>query len=255
MPKLSPPIRRRRHAAFQRAVAPGPVHRLATGFFSPDAPTADIGCGAGRDTAWLESQGFPTVGYEPSAAMRAEAQAHYPGIRVSAASLPDSTGCPTRHTPMCLQRSTHASARRRSDRRRRRSRPHPTPRWTPHPSFRGPRGGEEREDDGRLFTPIDPGRLVLLLESVGLAVLHRETTPDASRPDVLWHALVAERGPLDVARGLERIQGVLAQDRKVATYKFALIRALCVISAPNPTSHAGAQAQLKCRSGQSPCSG
>ena len=188
--------------------------------------------------------------------MRAEAQAHYPGIRVSAASLPDLDGVPDQaytnvlcnavlmHLPaadligaaVALVRILRPGGRLIL-------------------SFRGPRGGEEREDDGRLFTPIDPGRLVLLLESVGLAVLHRETTPDASRPDVLWHALVAERGPLDVARGLERIQGVLAQDRKVATYKFALIRALCVISAPNPTSHAGAQAQLKCRSGQSPCSG
>jgi SAM-dependent methyltransferase len=185
-----------RHAAFQRAVAPGPVHRLATGFFSPDAPTADIGCGAGRDTAWLESQGFPTVGYEPSAAMRAEAQAHYPGIRVSAASLPDLGGVPDQayinvlcnavlmHLPaadligaaVALVRILRPGGRLIL-------------------SFRGPRGGEEREDDGRLFTPIDPGRLVLLLESVGLAVLHRETTPDASRPDVLWHVLVAERGP------------------------------------------------------------
>jgi hypothetical protein len=51
---------------------------------------------------------------------------------------------------------------------------------------------------------------------------------------VLWHTLVAERSPLDVARGLDRIQGVLAQDRKVATYKLALIRALCVISRTQP---------------------
>ncbi|MBC8161587.1 MAG: hypothetical protein H7Z42_10255 [Roseiflexaceae bacterium] len=42
--------------------------------------------------------------------------------------------------------------------------------------------------------------------------------------------IACEKGPLNVARGLERIQSVLAQDRMVATYKLALIRALCQIA-------------------------
>ena len=32
--------------------------------------TADIGAGSGRDLAWLVANGFPAVGYEPSAGMR-----------------------------------------------------------------------------------------------------------------------------------------------------------------------------------------
>jgi len=41
-------------------------------YFRP-GPTADIGCGAGRDTAWLNDNGFPTVGYEPSSGLLGEA--------------------------------------------------------------------------------------------------------------------------------------------------------------------------------------
>ncbi len=51
-----------RQAAYQRSVSPGPVHRLASAFFHPGEPTADVGCGSGRDTAWLVRQGFPAVG-------------------------------------------------------------------------------------------------------------------------------------------------------------------------------------------------
>lgn len=78
-----------------------------------------------------------------------------------------------------------------------------------------PAGGE-----GALPT----GKLVLLLESTGLAVIeHRELGSG--------QALVrAEKSSLHAARGLERVQSVLVQDKKFATYKLALIRALCGIA-------------------------
>jgi SAM-dependent methyltransferase len=220
-----------RQAAYQRSVTPGPVHRLATAFFHIGEPTADVGCGSGRDTAWLVRQGFPTVGYEPATAMRAEALAAFPDLHVQAAALPDLAGVPdgTYANVLCNAVLMHLPAAELIGAAVTLARIlRPGGRLVL--SYRGPREGMEREPDGRLFTPIVLGRLVLLLESVGLAVLHREENPDAARPDVTWHALVAERGSLDVARGLERVQAVLAQDRKVATYKLALIRALCVIA-------------------------
>lgn len=68
------------------------------------------------------------------------------------------------------------------------------------------------------------GKLILLLESTGLAVIeHRELG--------FGQALLrAEKTSLQVARGLERVQSVLVQDKKFATYKLALIRALCGIA-------------------------
>ena len=101
-------------------------------------------------------------------------------------------------------------------------------------SYRPSAAAGEREPVGRLFTAIPPGELALLLESAGLAVLHRESRADEARPSVTWHTLVAQKRSPDAAHGLERIQGVLADDRKTATYKFALIRALCAVARTQP---------------------
>lgn len=184
-----------RHAAFQRSVVPGPMHRLAAAFFHPGEPTADVGCGSGRDTAWLAGRGFPSVGYEPAAAMREQALSAFPELDVREAFLPDLAGVPdgAYANALCNAVLMHlpaadligaAVALARILR----------PGGRLILSYRGPRAGVEREPDGRLFTTIEPGRLVLLLENVGLAVLHRETNSDSTRPDVLWYALVAERG-------------------------------------------------------------
>uniref|UniRef100_UPI002ACD9CCC HNH endonuclease domain-containing protein n=1 Tax=Chloroflexus sp. TaxID=1904827 RepID=UPI002ACD9CCC len=88
----------------------------------------------------------------------------------------------------------------------------------------------------RLYTAIPPARLILLLESVGLRVLLVEEVPDQTRPGIQWINVVGERGELNAARGLERIEAILAHDRKTATYKLALLRALCAIArnAVNP---------------------
>jgi SAM-dependent methyltransferase len=55
-------------------------------------PTADIGCGAGRDTAWLAEAGFEAVGYDASPALLAEARRRHPGVAFVQAALPDLAG-------------------------------------------------------------------------------------------------------------------------------------------------------------------
>ena len=51
--------------------------------------TADIGCGSGRDTAWLDRNGFAATGYDASDGLLAEARRLYPQIRFYRAALPD----------------------------------------------------------------------------------------------------------------------------------------------------------------------
>lgn len=46
--------------------------------------------------------------------------------------------------------------------------------------------------------------------------------------------LLVEKTALQVARGLERIQSVLVQDKKFATYKLALVRSFCGIARNEP---------------------
>ena len=55
-------------------------------------PTADIGCGSGRDAAWLDAQGFPTHGFDASEGLLAEARRRHPRIPFSHATLPDLAG-------------------------------------------------------------------------------------------------------------------------------------------------------------------
>jgi SAM-dependent methyltransferase len=60
-------------------------------FFAP-GPSADIGCGSGRDTAWLVQSGFAAVGYDPSEALLAQARRLHPGVEFRRASLPELDG-------------------------------------------------------------------------------------------------------------------------------------------------------------------
>jgi SAM-dependent methyltransferase len=55
-------------------------------------PTADVGCGSGRDAAWLTANGFQAVGLEPSDGLRAEAERRHPNVPFHNAVLPDLDG-------------------------------------------------------------------------------------------------------------------------------------------------------------------
>jgi SAM-dependent methyltransferase len=71
--------------------APVDLHDLVRRFFRPGL-TADIGCGSGRDAAWLGANGFPTIGYDPSEALLAQARAFHPGVTFAQAALPELRG-------------------------------------------------------------------------------------------------------------------------------------------------------------------
>jgi trans-aconitate methyltransferase len=60
-------------------------------FFIPGT-TADIGCGSGRDAAWLNENGYPTRGFDASEGLLAEAQRRYPHIEFTKAILPGLDG-------------------------------------------------------------------------------------------------------------------------------------------------------------------
>jgi SAM-dependent methyltransferase/5-methylcytosine-specific restriction endonuclease McrA len=218
-----------------RCVEPAQLYHLIAAFFHPGKPTVDIGSGSGRDVAWLMANGFPAVGYDASMSMVAEAKVAYPGVDVRQDSLPDLKAIPGEAyfnvlcsaTIMHLPRQDLISAAFNIARILK-------PGGRLILTFRPSQADQERESDGRLYTGISPGKLVLLLESTGLENLAVMRQYDAWRPDIVWHVIVSEKGAHSEANGLNRIQSVLVQDRKVATYKFALIRALCHVSRYEP---------------------
>jgi SAM-dependent methyltransferase len=70
---------------------PVDLHDLVRRFFRLGL-TADIGCGSGRDVAWLAANGYPTIGYDPSAGLLARARALHPGVKFESAALPELRG-------------------------------------------------------------------------------------------------------------------------------------------------------------------
>ena len=71
--------------------APADLYALLTRFFVT-APTADVGCGSGRDTAWLADHGFSPVGYDASPGLLDEARRRHPGVAFVQAALPELAG-------------------------------------------------------------------------------------------------------------------------------------------------------------------
>lgn len=194
------------------------LYELCKAFFKKGAPTADIGCGIGRDTAWLNKNDYPAEGFDASEGMLKVAKQAYPTIKFKAVSIPalefdsnfENLFCCAvlMHIPRSSLVASVISLLKSL-----------TPNGRLVLSYRSGQG----ETDGRLFETYHPGQIAQLFESLGGKVLLIEK-------DGIWENLVIEKQDLNRREGIQLIQDIITTDRKVATYKFALIRALCEIS-------------------------
>lgn len=90
---------------------------------------------------------------------------------------------------------------------------------------------EHRDAQGRLFTPLSPDYLQLLFERVGFNLLEKWITNDGlGRKGYSWYVLLFQLKHSKGSRPLDMIEGILNRDRKTATYKLALFRALSDIA-------------------------
>ncbi len=69
--------------------APADLHALIKRFFVAGGATADVGCGSGREVAWLAADGYPAIGFDASEGLLREARARYPKLEFRHARLPD----------------------------------------------------------------------------------------------------------------------------------------------------------------------
>jgi SAM-dependent methyltransferase len=147
--------------------APIDLHAIVRRFFQPGA-TADIGCGSGRDTAWLNANGYPARGFDASEGLLREARQRHPGILFSHAALPALEGvdglfvnivCETviMHLEPAL---VPASVERLLSLL--------VPGGTLYLSWRVSEGEDRRDPHGRLYAAFDPERV---LEALGPADL------------------------------------------------------------------------------------
>jgi SAM-dependent methyltransferase len=72
--------------------APLDLQEIVARFFIKGGATADIGCGSGREVAWLNANGFPAAGFDASDGLLAEARSRYSGLAFAYAELPELRG-------------------------------------------------------------------------------------------------------------------------------------------------------------------
>ena len=81
--------------------APADLHALVRRYFRPAGRTADIGCGSGREVAFLAANGFDAVGYDASDALLEQARVRYPRLSFRRRSCRSSTACRTAPSTTC----------------------------------------------------------------------------------------------------------------------------------------------------------
>lgn len=75
-------------AALHKTLVPARVYQLINQFFVKNRVCADVGCGIGRDSAWLSEQGYSVTGIDASEGMLQQARGFYPNISFVRDSLP-----------------------------------------------------------------------------------------------------------------------------------------------------------------------
>lgn len=155
-------------------------------------PTADVGCGSGRDTAWLNDNGYPARGYDASEGLLNEARRRHPGIVFERSSLPNLEGvadssfvnvlCET--VLMHLDASLIPSAVRRLLAIL-------APGGVLYLSWRVTEGVDKHDDHGRLYAAFDPAMIVAALTSTNVLLEERRVSESSGK---LFHRIVVRRG-------------------------------------------------------------
>jgi SAM-dependent methyltransferase len=171
--------------------APIDLQQVVNRFFIKGGATADIGCGSGREVAWLNANGFLAEGFDASDGLLAEARSRYPHLKFAHVELPDLPGiaanaydnvlCET--VIMHLDRALIApSVRRMLDIAR--------PGGIFYLSWRVTAGADLRDGHGRLYAAFDVSLVRTQLATTTL-LLDEEVTSASSAKTI--HRLVAQK--------------------------------------------------------------
>jgi len=167
------------------------MQALIRTYFSP-GPSADIGCGSGRDVAWLNANGFPAAGYDPSEGLLTEARRRHLGVKFAPGVLPGLAGvtsssfanvlCETviMHLPAA---DIPASVRRLIDILK--------PGGILYLSWRVTEGDDRRDEAGRLYAAFDPA--VVFEALAGAEILLDEQSVSASSAKVVRRVIARRR--------------------------------------------------------------
>lgn len=157
--------------------APIEVYKIAETYFQRGGATSNVGSGSGRDTNWLNNNGFPCVGFDASQGLLDQARARFPNLTFREASLPNLAEIPSASFDnvlcetvlMHLPHETHLESLKNLLRILK-------PGGTLSLSWRLPINAEQaREKDGRLYELVDSEALKAEAERWGATCLHQDT--------------------------------------------------------------------------------
>lgn len=198
----------------------------------------DVGCGSGRDLAAFAEEGWDVQGIEPVEAFRAIAVRNYPDLKGKILKgalpndIPDSLGsfdiihCSAVLMHLEIEELFNSIFTVRNLLR---------PAGVAHFSFCPDRPGIDsgnRSPEGRLFNPVNPDQLKAVLTRAGFSIVSEERSGDGMRREgIQWISLIARKEDGSSSQPLQRIEQIVNNDTKDATYKLALLRALSELAA------------------------
>lgn len=229
----------------QYSQAEGGVSELfAEAFPDKEGYILDIGAGTGREVDRLLSQGYEVWGVEPVDELRTLAIEKRPSLkdRLFQGSLPELSCLDTlpegkKFTGiLCSAVFQHLRRDELFDAMFAvKNLLEPNGRLLLSlPASRPNRKSEERDENDRLFIMHSPGEIELLLTRLGFEKIKVEPSNDAlGRRGVTWTNMIFELRHSEAARPIDQVEAILNRDKKSATYKPALLRALCDIAREN----------------------
>ena len=176
--------------------APGDLQEIVGRFFVRGGNSADIGCGSGREVAWLNANGFSAAGFDASEGLLAEARRRYPNFKFAHAELPELKGIGARayDNVLCetvimhLERAQIAAAvRRLLDIVK--------PSGILYLSWRVTERADLRDAKGRLYAAFDAALVLAELKNATL-LLDEEAVSASSGKKI--HRLVAKKPGLEI---------------------------------------------------------
>jgi hypothetical protein len=205
--------------------------------FPAGSEVLDIGAGSGRDMDLLMHEECEAYGAEPSVRMREVTEARLPQLagRIYSGSLPGLSQQIGRRFDgiLCSGVFMHIPEEQHFDAAFD-IRNLLKPQGRLLLSITGDRVGlddSRRDEYGRLHTRLVPESLELLFERLGFQLIGKWEDEDSlGRQGITWTTLLLVLSSGQLHRPIDQIEGVLNRDKKVATYKLALFRALCDIA-------------------------
>ena len=213
------------------------MHELMLRYFARDARLLEIGCGTGRDAAFLVSHGRDVTATDAAEGMVNTAREAHPELasRLVCTPFPLPAGhdllrerfagiyavAVVMHVPEedLFEFAFQAKSLL-------------CPGGTLLLSFSTDRPGlkDGRDHAGRLFLERPPGKIQLLFQRLGFRLLEQRQGADGMGREISWHTLVFRLAEETGNGPVDQIETVINRDRKDATYKLALLRALCDIA-------------------------